>query len=131
MELFFNNTSDLLPPSEPTPEVNSTYVTITGLVVFGFPVMTMTIFCILRIKLERKKRYRGFYLDDRIDGAAAQCPMIPNIEDEQYGTSSSSDLERAHTSRRFLTMILNFIRMDQSTSTEEVDLKISSLDCQV
>ncbi|VDI78321.1 Hypothetical predicted protein [Mytilus galloprovincialis] len=64
-------------------------------------------------------------------GVAAQCPMIPNIEDEQYGTSSSSDQERAQTSRRFLTMILNFIRMDLSASTEGVDFRISSLDCQV
>ena len=53
--------------SEPHTEVNSTYVAITGFIVFGFPIMTMTLFCILRIQLDKRKRYRELFLEDRIE----------------------------------------------------------------
>ena len=53
--------------SESKPEINSTYVAITGLVVFGFPVVSMTIFCLLRMQLDKRKRYRNLYVEDKIE----------------------------------------------------------------
>jgi hypothetical protein len=51
--------------------------------------------------------------------------MIHNLED---GTSTTSDLQKTPNSTRFLMLILNLLRMDQSMNTREEHYKDSSLD---
>ena len=60
--------------------------------------------------------------------AGTQCPMMHNVED---GTSTTSDLQKTPNSSKFFMLILNLLKMDQSTSTREEDYKDSSLDGRV